>query len=86
LTNYRGARYEARMMWILIIVASLVSLVAVMAGIGLLLPRDHVAARRAVLAKPADDVWRAIVDLGAHLGAPVEVQSAPPSVRARGAA
>lgn len=54
------------MMWILIIVASLVGLVAVMAGIGLLLPRDHVAARRAAFARPADDVWRAIADIDAY--------------------
>ena len=54
------------MMWIVIIIASLVGLVAVMAGIGLVLPRDHVAARRAVFARPADDVWRAIVDLDGY--------------------
>lgn len=54
------------MLWILVIAGSLVGLVAVMAVIGLLLPRDHVAARRAVLAKPPADVWRALTDLDEH--------------------
>jgi hypothetical protein len=54
------------MMWIVIVLASLVGLVAVMAGIGLALPRNHVAARRATFAKSPEEVWRALTDLDAY--------------------
>jgi len=66
LTNYRGAGYDAVMLWILIAVGCLVGLVVVMAAVGLALPRGHVAARRALLAKPPDEVWRALTDLDAY--------------------
>ncbi|HEY5921259.1 MAG TPA: hypothetical protein VIV11_06295 [Kofleriaceae bacterium] len=51
------------MIWILYIVGSLAALVVIMAIIGATLPREHVAARRAKLAKPASDVWLALSDL-----------------------
>ena len=54
------------MVWILIVAACLVGLVAAMALIGFALPRDHVAARRATLARPPDEVWRALTDLDAY--------------------
>ena len=54
------------MIWILYILGGLVGLVVVMALIGALMPRDHVAARRAVLGRAPDDVWRALVDLDTH--------------------
>lgn len=54
------------MLSIFIIAGSLVGLVAVMALIGLALPRDHLAARRARLARPPADVWRALADLDAY--------------------
>lgn len=54
------------MIWIAYIAGGLVGLLVLMALIGLALPREHVAARRAVLAKPPDDVWAALIDLDAQ--------------------
>ena len=54
------------MIWIAYVAGGLVGLVALMALIGLALPRGHVAARRAVLAAPPDAVWAALTDLDAH--------------------
>ena len=54
--------------WIAIAVGGLVGLVILMAVIGLTLPRDHVAARSVVLAKPPDAVWGALTDLEAQVG------------------
>jgi hypothetical protein len=54
------------MIWILYIAGGLVGLVILMVLIGLALPRDHVAARRTTLAKPPDEVWRALTDLDAQ--------------------
>ena len=53
-------------MIVLYIIGGLVGLVAVMALIGLALPKGHVAARRVTLAKPPADVWRALTDLDAQ--------------------
>ena len=52
------------MKWVLIIVAALVALVALMAIIGLLVPRDHVAAASITLRQGPDSVWKVIRDLG----------------------
>lgn len=54
------------MIWIAYIAVGLVGLVLLMALIGLALPRAHVAARAAVLAKPPADVWAALTDLDAQ--------------------
>jgi hypothetical protein len=54
------------MAWILYIVGGLTALVVIMAIIGLMLPASHVAARRAKLAKPASEVWQALVDIDAQ--------------------
>lgn len=54
------------MIWIAYIAGGLAGLVVLMALVGLLLPRGHVAARRAVLAKPPADVWAALADLDAQ--------------------
>jgi len=55
------------MLWIaLYIVAGLVGLIVLMAVIGSVLPRAHVATRSATLAKPPDVVWAALADLDAH--------------------
>ena len=52
------------MLWIaLYIVSGLVGLIILMALIGAFLPRDHIAARRTVIEKSPDDVWRSLVDL-----------------------
>ena len=51
-------------MWIaLYIVGSLVALVVVLNVIGLVLPRNHLAARRASFAQPPARVWAAMVEL-----------------------
>jgi len=47
----------------LVIVGSLVGLVVLMALIGFMLPRDHVASRTARLPSPPPDVWREMVAL-----------------------
>ncbi|HUJ59458.1 MAG TPA: SRPBCC family protein [Kofleriaceae bacterium] len=49
----------------LYIVAGVLGLVLAMALVGALLPRGHVAARRATLDRPLDEVWRALADLDA---------------------
>jgi hypothetical protein len=54
-------------MWIaLIVIAGLVGLVALMALVGSMLPREHVAARHAVIAKSRAEVWRVLTDLDAY--------------------
>jgi hypothetical protein len=52
------------MKWVLIIVAALVALVSLMAIIGLMVPRDHVAAASITLRQSPDSVWKVIRDLG----------------------
>ncbi len=54
------------MIWIAYVAGGLVGLVAVMALVGLALPRAHVAARRATFAASRDDVWRALTVLAAR--------------------
>lgn len=51
------------MSWILSIAGGLVGLIVLLALIGLVLPRGHVSSRRAHLARPREDVWRAIDDV-----------------------
>lgn len=50
------------MKWIAIVVAVLVALVAVMAIVGAMLPRHHVATRRARFAPPPAEVWGVLTD------------------------
>ena len=54
------------MIWIAYIASGLVGLVVVIALIGLALPRDHITARRTVLAKSPAEVWSALIDLDAQ--------------------
>lgn len=66
-------------MWIaLSIVGSLVALVVLLNLIGLVLPREHLAARRASFAKPPAIVWPAMVELADHVSArdklPIEIE------------
>ena len=53
-------------MIVVYIVGGLVGLVVLMSLIGLALPRDHRASRRATLAKSPELVWRAISDVDAY--------------------
>lgn len=48
---------------VLYVVIAILAIVLAVTLAGLLLPRAHVAARTARLARPADDVWRAIRDI-----------------------
>lgn len=52
------------MKWALIVIASLVGLVVLMALVGALLPRAHVAASAVTLRQPPDTLWRTMRDLG----------------------
>lgn len=52
------------MKWVLILVGGLAALVALMAIVGALLPRDHVAGASITTRQPPDSVWKVIRDLG----------------------
>ncbi|MGH7538470.1 MAG: SRPBCC family protein [Gemmatimonadales bacterium] len=52
------------MKWLLIVLAALVGVVALMALIGALVPRDHVAGASVTLRQPAESVWKVVRDLG----------------------
>ena len=51
------------MKWVLFSAAGLVAVMALVALVGSLLPRDHVAARRARLPRPPAEVWAVIRDV-----------------------
>ncbi len=51
------------MIWIVYVVGGLVGLVLLMASIGAVLPRDHVATRSATLSSSPSRVWSALTDL-----------------------
>lgn len=50
------------MKWAIWILGGIAAIIAVIATIGLMLPRDHVAARSARLNAPPDSVWAALVN------------------------
>lgn len=52
------------MKWILIAVGSLVGLVALMALVGALIPRNHLATSTVTLHQPPDSVWKVVRDMG----------------------
>jgi uncharacterized protein YndB with AHSA1/START domain len=52
------------MKWVIIVVASLVGLIAVIAIAGYLVPRDHRATSTILLRQPLDSVWRVVRDIG----------------------
>jgi uncharacterized protein YndB with AHSA1/START domain len=54
------------MKWALIIVGALVGIVILIAIVGAILKRDHVATMSASIAAPPDKVWSALVDVGAY--------------------
>jgi uncharacterized protein YndB with AHSA1/START domain len=54
------------MKWALIIVGGIVCIVVLIAIVGALLPRDHVATMSATITAPADRVWAALTDAGGY--------------------
>jgi uncharacterized protein YndB with AHSA1/START domain len=54
------------MKWAFIIIGSLVGLVVLIAIVGAMLPRDHVASMTTTIPAPADRVWAALIDVGAY--------------------
>ncbi len=50
------------MKWVLLAVVVLIALIVIMAVIGALLPRDHVAGSSIMLQQPPDSVWRVVRD------------------------
>jgi len=51
------------MKWLLIALAVLAGLVLLMALVGLMLPKGHVATRRATLKRPPEEVWAVLTDV-----------------------
>lgn len=73
------------MKWVLIVVGALAALVAIVALVGAMLPRDHVATMTTVIPAPPESVWAALTDVGAYaVWRPdvkrVEVLSQPPAL------
>lgn len=54
------------MKWILIIVGSLVGLVALIALVGALLPRDHAASMMTTIPAPPEKVWATLTDVSSY--------------------
>jgi uncharacterized protein YndB with AHSA1/START domain len=54
--------------WVLLVLAGLAALVVLVFLVGLLLPREHVAASRVTLAQPVDSVWAVVDDPRTLLG------------------
>jgi len=52
------------MKWVLIALGGLVGLVALMALVGALIPRDHRVTSSITLGQPPDSVWQVVRDLG----------------------
>jgi hypothetical protein len=52
------------MKWVLIVLGVLAGLVLLMAVVGSLVPREHVAGSAVTLRQPAESVWQVIRDLG----------------------
>ena len=48
--------------WLAIIVGTLLAIILVVAGIGALLPADHVATRSVQISAPPSDVWAVVAD------------------------
>jgi hypothetical protein len=66
----------------LYVFAGVVALALLAAVVGALLPRDHVAARRATFARPPAEVWQAVVELAAASDVPVAIEvDDPPRLR-----
>jgi hypothetical protein len=67
------------MRWIVLVVGGLVVLVAVVAIVGSMLPRNHVASRTLRVRRPPQDAWTAITQAMAASDVPTDiVESDPP--------
>jgi len=67
------------MRWIVLVVGGLVVLVAVVAIVGSMLPRNHVASRTLKVRRPPQDAWTAINQAMSASDVPVDiVESDPP--------
>jgi hypothetical protein len=67
------------MKWMLFAVVGLAAVVAIVAVIGAMLPRTHVASRSLTIARPPADVWAALMQATSASGVPVDVlESDPP--------
>src|SRR5688572_930797 len=54
------------MKWALLVIGGLVGIILLIALIGALQPRDHVATMTATISAPADRVWSALTDVTAY--------------------
>jgi uncharacterized protein YndB with AHSA1/START domain len=62
------------MKWAFIVVAALFGLIGLIAIVGAMLPRDHVATVTAIIPAAPDQVWAALTDVGAHPSWRADVQ------------
>ena len=67
------------MKWVVFAVAGLAALVAIIAGIGSMFPRNHVASRTLRVKRTPQDLWPVITELMAASDVPTDiVESDPP--------
>lgn len=72
------------MKWVLIIAGALIGLIVLVALVGAMLPRDHVATMSTVIPAPPDRVWATLTDVSSYPAwrsdvRRVEVLSQPPA-------
>jgi uncharacterized protein YndB with AHSA1/START domain len=70
------------MKWILIPLGAMAGLVALMAGVGALLPQKHVATQSAEYRRPPDAVWATITDAAKFAAWRPHMKSATPTAAA----
>ncbi len=63
------------MKWLLIALGAVVGIVAIVAGIGAMLPKAHVVRRSATFAQPPDSVWAVIADFGGQAAWRADIKS-----------
>jgi hypothetical protein len=69
------------MEWILMIVGGLLLIVAVIAAIGAMLPRNHVASRTLRVRRPPQDAWSAITQAMSAADVPTDIVDSDPPRR-----
>jgi hypothetical protein len=69
------------MKWIVILVGGLVLLVGIIAAIGAMLPRTHVASRTLRVRRPPPDAWTAITHAMASSDVPTDTVDSDPPLR-----